>query len=119
MQQQTHHDVPALLERIQKLEAMLAAPQPEIAKVFGLTATPAKLLGLMLKLPVVNREIVADQIGITSELRVAMCRLRTPLAKHGIEIQSRRFTGYWLTDESKELIEALLAGEPAPIRQEV
>lgn len=116
--QQPHHDVPALLERISQLEAMLAPP-PGISKVFGLTAAPAKLLGLLLRLPVVNREIVAEQLGMTSELRVAMCRLRAPLAKYGIEIQSRRYTGYWLTDESKGVIDALLAGEPAPIRQEV
>jgi hypothetical protein len=64
-------------------------------------------MGLLLTLPIVTPEVIAQRLGIDIEVRVAMNRLRRDLEKFGIVVESRRKLGYWFTDETKNKIKAM------------
>jgi hypothetical protein len=82
-----------------------------------------KLMGLLLTLPIVTPEVIAQRLGLDIEVRVAMNRLRKDLAKHGLVIESRRKLGYWFTDETKAKIKLMTdetnnvtLGLPLPVK---
>ena len=104
-------EVEMLRARVSQLEAALNQKSKRMASAFNLTPSLSDLLGLLLSLPHVNSEVVQDQMGTFTSIKVAMCRLRKILAPHGVEIKSQRFGGYWLTEKDKIYIRSLLTEE--------
>jgi hypothetical protein len=102
-----------LKARIADLEAALEQCNPNLAVVFRLPTALNKLLGLLLSLPNVTSEMVLDRLGIATDAKVAMHRLRKHMAPFGIVIESRRNLGYWIDQDAKAKIRAML--KPASI----
>lgn len=115
-------DIEALKDRIRDLEACLYQGDVEIrlmALTFSMPLGMARLLGLLRGAPVVTPQMADERIGMGTDLRVAMHRLRRYLHKHEIEIQSQYAIGYWLAVSDKEKItrlihEATTPPEPEP-----
>ena len=99
-------------------DALRLKGKRSIASFFSLPPILAKLLELLVALPYVNQEAAEEQLGICKDLKVAICRLRRELEPRGIEIKSRRFTGYWLDADTKAKIQSLLTVESNPPPQE-
>ena len=76
---------------------------------FQLTPQETDIMGLLVLLPLVSPDTISERLGIATEVRVAVYRLRITLKHHNIEILSRRKFGYWLTDETKARIKELIA----------
>jgi hypothetical protein len=106
MEEQT--ELEFLRERVSKLEAALNQNSRSMVLTFNLTPGLANLLGMLVALTYVDADTAQSQVGAYTNLKVAICRLRKELAKHEVTIQSRRFSGYWLTEEHKEIIRNLL-----------
>ena len=104
-------EVEYLRERVSKLEAALNQKLNRMQVVFNITPSHADLLGLLVSQPHITMTMVEDQIGIFTNLKVAICRLRKVLATHEIEIHSRRFNGYWLDKKDQTYIRDLVAEE--------
>lgn len=97
-----------LRKRVGDLEGTLGISSPRYAVPLNLTPMQDKIMGLLMTQDVVSGEVFQNKLGITTDSRVAMYYLRERLAKHGIEVQSRRKVGYWLTPEAKERVRAIL-----------
>jgi hypothetical protein len=76
---------------------------------FQLTPQETDIMGLLVLLPLVSPDAISQRLGIATEVRVAVYRLRITLKRHSIEILSRRRFGYWLTDDTKARIKELIA----------
>lgn len=98
-----------LLNRIAALEAALGYNDTkQLISAFRIPPTLANLLSLLISTPYVTAEEVEKKLGACKDLKVAICRLRKELAKYEIEIKSRRFSGYWIEDATKDRIRAML-----------
>lgn len=96
-----------LLQKIAKLEAALGTSETKaLISAYRLPASLAELLSLLLNQPFVTVEVIENHLKVSKDLKVAVFRLRRELAPYGIEIMSRRYTGYWLEEETKERIRA-------------
>jgi DNA-binding response OmpR family regulator len=104
-------EVEALRARIEQLEAALNQNSKQYTAKFRLTPSLANVLGLLVSLPYVDADTVQERLELFTNMKVAICRLRKELAPHGIEIKSRRFSGYWLDDADKQKIKALTTFE--------
>ena len=105
--------------RIAELEAALGIGQSDasiLGVTFRLSTSGARLLGCLLATPIVTSEMVTVRLGIASDAKVAMHRLREALVKseHFTAdedvIQSQRGLGYWLSNGHKEKIRRLTSG---------
>src|SRR6185312_5258074 len=105
----SEEDAHALRERIRDLEAALGQNDAGIANTFRLTPTMTNLLGLLLALPTVNAEIIGQRLGIDSDAKVAIHRLRQELKPWDVAIQSKRMLGYWLDPGTKQRVKAMLS----------
>jgi len=94
--------------RILDLEAMLGLNNPTFGTLFKLSQSQSQLFGLLMAVPNVTSEMVQQRLAIVSDTKVAMHRLRAHLELWGIIIQSRRTLGYWLDDETKRRVNALI-----------
>lgn len=109
-------EVSVLTARIKDLEDVLGLNDDNLGVVFKLPRQATKLLGLLLAVPNVTSEMAQQRLGIVADTKVAVSRLREYMnnycADHGIaekfEIQSRRTLGYWLDDNTKSRIQALV-----------
>jgi hypothetical protein len=106
MEEQT--ELEFLRERVGKLEAALNQNSRNMVLAFNLTPGLANLLGMLLSLPYVDTHTAKSATFAYTNLKVAICRLRKELAQYGVTIQSRRFSGYWLTPSHKEIIREIL-----------
>jgi hypothetical protein len=109
------HDVEVLQGRVRDLEVALGQNDSKLSNTFKLTPNLANFLGLLLALPVVTAEIISERAGIASDAKVAKHRLQKELIPWDIQVHSKRLLGYWLDDDTKARIRALLdppQGEP-------
>lgn len=104
-------EVELLRARVICLEAALNQKHPVMVAKLNLTPALADLLGLLISLPFVTAHNVQNQLAIFTNMKVGICRLRKILQPHGVEIQSRRFSGYWLSQKDKDYLQALLTDE--------
>ena len=119
MSDYAHLSREALIERVAALEGALRLKGTRsVASFFSLPPILANLLELLVTQPYVTQEIAEEQLGICKDLKVAICRLRRELEPWGIEIKSKRFTGYWLGGDTKAKIKSLLTVESNPPPQE-
>lgn len=81
--------------------------------VFQLTPQETNLMLLLMTMRFVSPELIYERLNVATEVRVAMYRLRKSLLKHDIPIESKRSFGYWLTDESKVKVRAIIAESEA------
>jgi hypothetical protein len=77
--------------------------------IFQLTPQETNLMLLLLTMKYVPPELIYDKLNVATEIRVAMYRLRKALTRFNIQIQSKRTFGYWLTDETKVRVRAILS----------
>lgn len=82
--------------------------------VFHLTPQETNLMLLLMTMKYVSPELIYERLNVATEVRVAMYRLRKALTKKGIDIESKRSFGYWLSDESKEKVHAIIGGKHEP-----
>lgn len=101
-------EIEALRARVATLESLLLQKNDDLQGVFKLPPMLTNLLGLLVSVPYVNTEIAEAQIGIVSNLKVTMHRLRAELKAHNIEVHSRKYAGYWLSDADKTRIREML-----------
>jgi DNA-binding response OmpR family regulator len=94
--------VAKLQARVDELEAMLGQNDNRIAIAYGLPPRMSNLLGLLLTVEVATPEMIQDQLGIATNTKVAIHRLRTYMALHDVTIHSQRGLGYWLDEETKQ-----------------
>ena len=93
-------------ERIRDLETVLGLVDGRLVR-FGLTPVQTKVLGLLMALPHVTADMISQRLGITSQPKVVISRMRSRLKNHGVEIKSRHSVGYWLDPEAKDKLKAL------------
>jgi hypothetical protein len=104
-------EIERLRARVVHLETVLNQKSPAMVAKLNLTPALSDLLGLLISLPFVTAHNVQDQLAIFTNLKVGICRLRKILQPHGVEIKSRRFAGYWLSEKDKEYLRTLLTDE--------
>lgn len=98
-----------LLNRIAALEAALGKNEvKQLVSTFRIPPSLANLLSMLISTPYVTTEEVEKQLGACKDLKVAICRLRKMLVSYEIEIKSRRFSGYWIEEATKDRIRAML-----------
>jgi len=76
----------------------------ELKAAFHLPPALNSVLTLLMAVPILTPELIEEHVELNYNYRVAMHRLRAALAPYGIEIRSRRMTGYWLEEEDREKI---------------
>lgn len=90
--------------RIADLEAALGMSDNEPGVALRLLPQSGRLLACLLNTPNVTSEMISVRLGIASDARVAVHRLRQELKPYGLTIESRRGLGYWLSPEAKEKV---------------
>jgi hypothetical protein len=105
---ETTNEIETLRARIAELEKLLNQKSSNYTSVFRMPPALSDLLGLLVAMPTINAEIVQDKMGITSDIKVTMHRLRKELQPFKISIKSRRHAGYWIDDADKERIKAMV-----------
>lgn len=121
-----------LKAQIRDLKAALGQRDEGLVTTFQLTQAPANLLGLLMAVPSATAATIQLKLGIVTDAKVAICRLRKDLAswapKLGVAagdiIRSKRGIGYWIEPDVKDRIRALVTPRPgerpapaqAPIR---
>lgn len=101
-------DMNELEARIRELEDALTLNHARYVKPFKLTQMQARILALLMVEPVVSSLALQQRVGMNTEAKVAINRLRQKLAPYEVEIKSKRFHGFWIEPEDKEKVEALL-----------
>ncbi len=101
----------ALRDRVRDLESALGQRNEALANTFKLTPKLNNLLGLLLALPIVKGDLIQQRLGIASDSKVAKHRLNQALKPYGIKIHSKRLVGYWISDEDKARIKAMITLE--------
>lgn len=97
--------------RIQELEELLQEQHlgyEHYIRPFGLTQQQAKLLALLMAVPVASGDIIQRRIKMHTEAKVAVHRLRNRLNEYGIQISAKRFYGFWLDSEEKAKIKEMM-----------
>ena len=93
-----------LINRIKDLEVALHDKNTLLQITFRMTETSANLLRLFLGLELVTPELIDERLPDSTEIKVAVFRLRESLRPYGIRVQSKRKLGYWLEPEDKAKI---------------
>lgn len=75
---------------------------------FGLTQQQAKLLALLMEVPVASADIIQRRIKMSTEAKVAIHRLRARMKLYGVTINAKRFYGFWLDPEEKIKVKGLM-----------
>ena len=101
--------IAALEAQVRDLQARLRSSDQGLIAAFKLSPQKTRLMGLLLQLPIVTPDIIAQRMGMSIEVRVAMNRLRKDLLVFDIHVESRRRLGYWFTDDTKAKIKAMTA----------
>lgn len=110
----TEDEAAVLQGRIKDLEAALMIGSKAIGATFLLPPRLADILGILITQPVVTTDVMQTRLSLASEPKVAMHRLRKHMAKYGIKINSRNRVGYWIDDESKQQLRAMIEAKTAP-----
>ncbi|WP_454627688.1 hypothetical protein [Bradyrhizobium cenepequi] len=104
-------ELEVLRSRLRDLELVLGQGNDSLAVTFRLTPVLNNLMGLLLALPNVTPEMIRQRLEIAPDAKVAIHRLRKQIEPWGIKIKSRRNLGYWLEDDTKVTIRAMLASK--------
>lgn len=75
---------------------------------FGLTQQQARLLALLMDVPVATADIIKKNVKMSTEDKVAIHRLRKRLEKFGIVISAKRYYGFWLDADEKAKVNRVL-----------
>jgi hypothetical protein len=102
-------EVTQLRTRIRDLELALGQRDDSLSATFRLTPVLNNLMGLLLAVPAVTPEMIRQRLEIAPDAKVAMHRLRRHMKEWEIKIHSRRNVGYWLEDQDKVRVRALIA----------
>lgn len=97
-------EIELLRSRVAELEAALGLKNETITSRYKLTPAMSSLLGLLVEMPIVTEEAIKEQVRIAADAKVAVYRLRRQLAPYGIEIHSRRGSGWYLDNVTKDSI---------------
>lgn len=109
----SNDELSALRARVAELEAALQLKNADLRSRYQLTPAMNAILGLMLELPMVNDELIQTRLGIAADAKVAMFRLRKQLEPHGIKVQCRRGSGWYIDDITKDRIKREITSEVA------
>lgn len=101
-------DQSALEARVQELEDLLHLDYEKYLRPFNLTQQQGKLLALLMDAPVASAETIKLRIKMDTEAKVAVHRLRARLEPHSINVQAKRFHGFWLEPEDKAKVAAII-----------
>lgn len=96
--------------RIQELEDQLRLDHEKYMRPFDLTQQQAKLLALLMDVPVASAETIRTRVDMSTEAKVAVHRLRARLKPHGIEVEGRRFHGFWMEPAEKQKVKDNIDG---------
>jgi hypothetical protein len=102
-------EIARLQERIHNLETALGQHDARIELAFRLPPSLAKLLGLLVALPVVTPEIILERVQLGRDYKNSIFRIRRQMHEFGVVISSQPKTGYWLTPEMKTRVQKLVA----------
>lgn len=97
--------------RIHELEGMLQDQHvgyEHYIMPFGLTQQQAKLLALLMEVPVASADIIQRRVKMSTEAKVAIHRLRARMKLYNVEIKAKRFYGFWLDMEEKAKIKEMM-----------
>lgn len=100
-----------LKARVAALEAALGQNDSRLAMTFGLSRRLGNLLGLLMQMPAVDAKTIEEHIGIVTDAKIAVLRLRRRMVCFGVDIKGRRGFGYWVTDEDKARVRELVDGQ--------
>lgn len=99
-----------LREKVRELQSALKLNDPSIQTTFRLTPAVADIFGLLMAVQRVTPEMVSQRLGLASDPKVAMHRVRKAVKPFGIEVESKRHIGYWLDPETKHRVNQMLEG---------
>jgi hypothetical protein len=100
----TDENVAVLQARIVELEAALRLKSETLTSRYKLTPAMGSLLGLLVELPIVHDETICGRLKIAANAKVAIYRLRRQLGPSNITVHSRRGSGWYLDEETKNQI---------------
>ena len=75
---------------------------------FCLTQQQAKLLALLMEVPVASADIIQRRVKMSTEAKVAIHRLRARMKLYDVEIKAKRFYGFWLEPDQKIKVKELM-----------
>jgi len=79
----------------------------QLQRAYDVTPSLAHLLHLLAHTQRVTAAH-AEELGLVSDTRVSIHRLRRIMAPHGISVRTSYATGYWLSDEDQAKVKAVL-----------
>lgn len=109
-------------ERIQELEDQIMVLKDALGMTYkgdvrwGLTATQTQILGLIAKTAVATNERIKTAMwgyrldpleDEDANMKVQISKMRPKLARYGIVIQTKWGVGYYLTPESRAIVNAV------------
>lgn len=96
--------------RIQELEEQLRLNHEDYMLPFKLTQQQAKLLALLMEVPIASAETIRLRVDMSTEAKVAVHRLRARMLPYEVTIHGRRFHGFWMDEENKRKVKELVDG---------
>lgn len=75
---------------------------------FGLTQQQARLLALLMEVPVASGFDIQRRANMSTEAKVAIHRLRARMKLYGVEIKAKRYYGFWLEPDQKAKVKELM-----------
>jgi hypothetical protein len=76
---------------------------------FKLTQQQAKILCLLMEVPVADAHAISRRTGMSTEAKVAVHRLRNRMKEYGVTISAKRYYGFWLEPDQKAKVKELMA----------
>lgn len=101
-------EIEMLKARIRELEMAVGIANDYQSNIFRLPTSLRRLLGMLMASEFVTPDMINGDLEIQSDAKVAIHRLRRLLKPWNIEINSRRFVGYWIDEETKERVKDLV-----------
>lgn len=101
-----------LKARVRQLEAALRQQDRRLEIVFGLTETLSNFFGLLLVKEYVSRDLAQYEMNVVADAQVTVWRLRQRLKPYGIVIHTRQGVGWYIDDETKRRVEAIMTRDP-------
>lgn len=107
-----------LRARIAELEEMVGL-RIEIPLIFGLTASEARVVGVMMRLPIATKEalltaiitdVTGNKVPEQKIIDVFVCKARKKLQRFGIVIETVWGRGYRIDEDNRALIRQYLNG---------
>ena len=97
-----------LKARVRQLLKALHQDDQDLRVIFSLPPTLADFFGLLLAKKFVSRNLVQYEMNVVADAQVAVWRLRQILGPQGVVVRTRRGLGWFLDEETKQRVNALL-----------